>query len=163
MGRRYVERLRQRLNALAPEARLHVLQAESLFKTPAVRQAAAWLLQDPQDLTSAQDTFIRPLCELNADIKVVHGLLHTLQQMLRERQADALPAWLEQATQWAVPMLRGCAAGLKQADAAVAAAMAQAWSNGQVAGQSTRLKLIKRQRDGRATLDLLKARLLHAA
>jgi transposase len=36
-------------------------------------------------------------------------------------------------------------------------------SNGQVEGQITKLKLIKRQMYGRAKLDLLKARLLHAA
>jgi transposase len=34
---------------------------------------------------------------------------------------------------------------------------------GPVEGQITRLKLIKRQMYGRAKLDLLKARLLHAA
>jgi transposase len=134
-----------------------------VFKTPSVRQAAAWLLKDLQDLTPAKDTFIRPLCEPNADIKVVHGLIHTFQQMIRERQADALPAWLEQATQCAVPTMRGFAVGLKQDYAAVTAAMEQVWSNGQVEGQITRLKLIKRQMYGRAKLDLLKARLLHAA
>jgi len=35
------------------------------------------------------------------------------------------------------------------------------WSNGQVEGQLTRLKRLKRQMDGRANLDLLKARVLH--
>jgi transposase len=103
------------------------------------------------------------LCELSTDIKVVRGLLHTLQQMIRERQADALPAWLEQAEQCAVPVMRGFAASLRQDCAAVAAAMKQRWSNGQVEGQITRLKLITRQMYGRAKLDLLEARLLHAA
>jgi transposase len=59
--------------------------------------------------------------------------------------------------------MRGFAAGLRQDYAAVAAAMEQVWSNGPVEGQITRLKLIKRQMYGRAKLDLLKARLLHAA
>jgi len=44
-----------------------------------------------------------------------------------------------------------------------AAAMDRVWSHGQIAGQITRLKLIKRQMYGRVELDLLKARLLHAA
>jgi hypothetical protein len=73
MVRRYVERLRQQLNALAPEERLHMLQAKRVFKMPSVRQAGAWLLKNPQDLTPAQDTFIRQLCEINPDVKVVHG------------------------------------------------------------------------------------------
>jgi transposase len=163
MVRRYVERLRQPLQALTPEKRLHMLQAKRPFKTPSVRQAGAWLLKNPQDLTPEQEVFITCLCEISADIKVVRGLIHTFQQMIRERQADALPAWLEQAEQCAVPTMRGFAAGLRQDYAAVAAAMEQVWSNGQVEGQITKLKLIKRQMYGRAKLDLLKARLLHAA
>jgi transposase len=92
-----------------------------------------------------------------------NSIARTLQRMIRERQADALSAWLEQAEQCAVPTKRGFAAGLRQDYAAVAAAMEQVWSNGQVEGQITKLKLIKRQMYGRAQLDLLKSRLLHAA
>ena len=103
------------------------------------------------------------LCERSTDIEVVRDRMQAFQQLIRERQADVLPAWLEQAEQCAVPVMRGFAASLRQDYAAVAAAMEQVWSNGQVEGQITRLKLIKRQMYGRAKLDLLKARLLHAA
>jgi len=37
------------------------------------------------------------------------------------------------------------------------------WSTGQVEGQITRLKLLKRQMYGRAHIDLLRLRVLHAA
>jgi transposase len=37
------------------------------------------------------------------------------------------------------------------------------WSSGQVEGQVTRLKLLIRQLYGRAKLDLLRQRILHAA
>jgi transposase len=83
--------------------------------------------------------------------------------MIRERQANALLAWLEQAEQCSVPEMRGFAAGLGQDYVAVAAALEQVWRNGQVEGQINRLKLIKRQMYGRAKLDLLRARMLHAA
>ena len=53
-------------------------------------------------------------------------------------------------------------ADLLAAHAAVAAAISNAWSNGQTEGQITRLKLIKRQMYGRAKLDLLEARLIGA-
>jgi transposase len=103
------------------------------------------------------------LCEISADVKVVRDLMQAFQQMIRQRQVHALPAWLGQAEQCAVPEMRGFATGLGQDYAAVAAAMEQVWSNGQVEGQITRLKLIKRQMYGRAKLDLLKARRIHAA
>lgn len=46
--------------------------------------------------------------------------------------------------------------------AAVRAAIASQWSNGQTAGQVTKLKLAKRQMYGRAKLDLLRASLISA-
>jgi transposase len=163
MVRRDVERLRQQLHALAPAARLPMLQAGTVFKTPSVRRATSWLLKNPQDRTPEQEVFITGLCEISADVRVMRGLMQAFQKMLRERQADMLPVWLEQAGPCAEPIMRGFAASLRQASAAVAAAMEQVWSHGQVEGQITRLKLIKRQMDGRAKLDLLTARLLHAA
>jgi transposase len=47
--------------------------------------------------------------------------------------------------------------------AAVWAAIAEPWSNGQTEGQITKLKLVKRQMYGRGKLDLLQARLIKAA
>ena len=41
-------------------------------------------------------------------------------------------------------------------------AVTSAWSNGQVDGQVTRVKLLKRQMYGRAKFDLLRARILLA-
>ncbi len=43
------------------------------------------------------------------------------------------------------------------------AALTEPWSTGQVEGQITRLKLLKRQMYGRANIDLLRLRVLHAA
>jgi transposase len=68
--------------------------------------------------------------------------------------------WLAEA---ASSELRRFAAGLHQYEAAVRAALTLPWSSGQVEGQVTRLKLVKRQGYGRAKLDLLRARLLRAA
>ena len=44
----------------------------------------------------------------------------------------------------------------------MAVALTEQWSNGQTEGQNTKLKLVKRQMYGRASLDLLRARLLGA-
>jgi transposase len=59
--------------------------------------------------------------------------------------------------------LHGFAAGLRQDEQAIRAALTLPWSSGQVEGQVTRLKLVKRQGYGRAKLDLLRARLVCAA
>jgi transposase len=53
-------------------------------------------------------------------------------------------------------------AGALQNDAAVQAALSTPWSNAQCEGHITRLKLLKRQMYGRASLDLLHRRMLLA-
>jgi hypothetical protein len=52
--------------------------------------------------------------------------------------------------------------GIVKDIAAVRAAIALPWSNGQTEGQITKLKLVKRQMYGRAKIDLLQARLIGA-
>ena len=59
--------------------------------------------------------------------------------------------------------LGGFARRLLDDYAAVRAAVTLAWSNGQTGGQINRLKTIKRQMYGRASLDLLSERFLLAA
>ena len=56
--------------------------------------------------------------------------------------------------------LQNFAWGLRQDYAAVRAALAYDWSNGQVEGQVNRLKTIKHQMYGRANFDLLRQRVL---
>ena len=55
------------------------------------------------------------------------------------------------------------AAGVRQDESAVTAALTEAWSNGPVEGQVNRLKMIKRQMYGRAGFKLLRVRVLRAA
>ena len=58
--------------------------------------------------------------------------------------------------------LRGVARGMWRDRRAVEAAVATEWSNGQVEGQVNRLKMLKRAMYGRANIDLLRQRVLHA-
>lgn len=84
-------------------------------------------------------------------------------RLIRERQSQALLPWLERAKGCPYGELRRFARGLEKELPALQAALIEPWSTGQVEGQITRLKLIKRQGYGRANLDLLRLRLLHAA
>lgn len=55
------------------------------------------------------------------------------------------------------------AAGLRRDEAAIRAAIEHAWSNGQTEEQVNKLKMLKRQMYGRASVPLLQQRLLLAA
>jgi len=83
-------------------------------------------------------------------------------QMVRKESPLPLADWLAKAQQSTVSELRGLAEGLRQDEAAVAAALTEPWSNGPVEGQVNRLKAIKRQMYGRAGFALLRARVRYA-
>jgi transposase len=90
-------------------------------------------------------------------------LAQAFAQMVRDRQGVQLDAWSAGVKASGIGELNRFAAGLLTDEAAVRAGLTLVWSNGQVEGNVNRLKLIKRQMYGRATFDLLRQRVLHAA
>ena len=79
------------------------------------------------------------------------------------RDATAeLDAWITTAKACTAPAIATFASGLDGDAAAVRSALTEPWSSGQAEGQINRLKLIKRQSYGRAGLDLLQRRMIHA-
>ncbi|WP_425547885.1 transposase [Azospirillum formosense] len=80
-----------------------------------------------------------------------------------DHAAAGLEAWLIEASSCGIAAVQTSAAGLEQDGAAVRAALRLPWSSGQAEGQINRLKLLKRQMYGRASLDLLRRRTLLAA
>lgn len=99
---------------------------------------------------------------IEADVPTLdeaRSLLSRFQAMIRERRPD-VDAWIESA---ASGLLASFGNGLAKDKAAIAAALAQPWPNGQPEGQITRLKLVKRQMFGRAKIDLVEARLIGAS
>ena len=79
--------------------------------------------------------------------------------MIRRKNTGDLRPWLQAAHG---SLVTSFASGIAKDEAAVRAAIASHWSNGQTEGQVTRLKLVKRQMYGRAKIDLLQARLIGA-
>ena len=85
---------------------------------------------------------------------------------IREQQDGSSPkafdAWLVEALRSGVRVVGSFATSLDQHGAAVRAALTFPWSSGQAEGQINRLKLLKRAMYGRASLDLLRRRLILA-
>lgn len=79
--------------------------------------------------------------------------------MVRNGEHDDLDDGLSEAEG---SLLASLARGLNADRHAVLAALREPWSNGQTEGQINKLKAFKRQMYGRAGLDLLRARLVHA-
>jgi transposase len=81
--------------------------------------------------------------------------------MMRQREGERLDTWLTQAHESQPPELESFAHGVERDKAAVQAGLTLPINNGQVEGQVTRIKLIKRMMYGKAGFALLRQRVLH--
>ena len=82
------------------------------------------------------------------------------QAILRGHRAAKLDRWVESAKLSGMPALQGFAKTLCRDLEAVKNAIRDRWSNGQVEGQITRLKMLKRAMYGRASVQLIQCRML---
>jgi excisionase family DNA binding protein len=81
--------------------------------------------------------------------------------MMRKREGERLDAWLTQVHESGLPELQSFAQGVERDKAAVQAGLTLSINNGQVEGQVTRIKLLKRMMYGKAGFALLRQRVLH--
>ncbi len=93
---------------------------------------------------------------------VAQALMHDFITMIPTRDVAAVVDWLGRAKVSGIREFRGFADGIRRDHAAGEAALSVEWNSGQTEGQINRLKLLKRQGDGRAGFDLLRQRVLHA-
>jgi len=140
---------------------------------PATRRQAAttptpwkvkWLLlREKEDLKAKDAAYRQALFRLSPLLSSLSALGQDFVGLIRERKSEALHSWLERAKACPYEEVRRFAQGLEKELSAVQAAFSEPWSTRQVEGQITRLKYLKRQMYGRAHIDLLRLRVLHAA
>lgn len=119
-------------------------------RSPSPRRVRWWLLRPAEERTPTQAAFLAALLVRCPEIAQAEALARDFLRLLRERDLAALDGWLARAAGGTAPEFCELAAGLAQDSAAVSAALRLDWSNGQVEGQVTRLKLVKRAMYGRA-------------
>jgi len=125
-------------------------------------RSAAYLLITPvEKLTATKLHHLEQLCQ-HEDLKLAYTLAQEFRRMLKERQGEQLLDWLKRAKASQLPELKSFALGISRDYAAVSPAFSLPWSNGVVEGNINRLKYLKRQMFGRAHLDLLRIKVLHA-
>jgi transposase len=155
---------RARLPGPAERIRGKKRQATPPVKRRLSPRHASWLfVKDQQQLTADQRVLIERICQTNADLQELYQLGQDFVQMVKLRQARRLAPWLARAHKSSSTELQGFVSGIKRDYAAVKAALSLPWSQGQVEGQITRLKFLKRQMYGRAHFDVLRSRVLRRA
>ena len=129
-------------------------------KTPSARRIARMMTTERDTLPKAVARTIAIIGAAAPDLTAARDLLDRFHRLIQHRQHKRLDEWLADATPG---LLASFGSGIAQDHAAVKAALIEPWSNGQTEGQNTKLKMVKRQMYGRASLDLLRARLIVAA
>ncbi|WP_407697450.1 ISL3 family transposase [Skermanella rosea] len=114
----------------------------------------AWIAQD------AEVARLSPLIARFGDLVRACGV--TRGTNLEDAPA-ILERWLDEAECCGTLVIETFAAGLRQDQTAIQAALTLPWSSGQAEGQINKLKLIKRQMYGRGNFDLIRRRVLLAA
>lgn len=137
-------------------------RAAAQQRLPAARQLV-WLLLKPLDDLPSEDKQLLDVLVQESSVATAYPLAQRFLCLVRQRDVAALDSWLADCASSGVPDLASFAQGLQQDDAAVRAALTLPWSTGPVEDQITRLKLLKRQMYGRASFQLLRQRVLHAA
>ena len=125
------------------------------------RGASFLMILPPWKLTTAQKRQVEQM-NLNEELRAAYLLSQEFVTMLKERQVEALDSWLKRAKACHVAELSSFVNGIRRDYAAVRAAFSSEWSNGITEGHVNRLKFLKRQMFGRAHLDLLRVKVLHA-
>jgi len=122
---------------------------------------ASWLfVSQAGKLDEKQKQHIGQISAGHPDLERAYQLSQDFVMMLAERRGADLDTWLTQAEQSGLPEFKKMAKGIRLDYAAVKAAFASEWSNGQVEAQVNCLKLQKRIVFGRANFDLLRLRVL---
>jgi transposase len=126
-------------------------------------RAASFLMILPKDqMTTKEQQQIKHICQADADLCTLYLLSQEFVALLKERRAQALDNWLQRAKESHISELTSFARGISRDYAAVYAACSRPESNGVTEGHVNRLKFLKRQMFGRAHLDLLRIKVLHA-
>jgi len=161
----YVHRLRQ-AQGLAPgyrSARQPLPAVAEPSCRPLTPRRAAWLvLRRAEQRTTAETQQLAQLHVQSVEVAEAITLAQDFATLVRQRQPEALDAWLQRATTSAPQALRRFALGLYEDYAAVRAGVTLPWSTGPVEGHINRLKMLKRHMFGRAHLDLLSRRFILA-
>ncbi len=151
---RHLEPLKQ----ASVEASLHPDRLPTFTPSTAV-----WLfVREKKSLDEVEQEDLATFCQASPTLKRTYHLVADFMQIVHKREGHRLDAWLERVATSDLPELQSFAAGVEKDKDAVRAGLTGPVNNGQVEGQVTKLKLIKRTMYGKAGFPLLRQRVLHA-
>ncbi len=122
--------------------------------------AAALCVKPRGQMTARQIVNVDVLKAASPEFTTMRQLAMRFQGLLRGGTVEGLDIWLTDARTSGIYGMRRFASTLRQDIDAVRNTVLERWSNGQVEGQINRLKTLKRAMYGRASVDLLRVRMM---
>jgi transposase len=140
-------------------ARIHVAPPAP----PTVRQATGWIMNRPERLAdderAAFETILSQCPELSATAEHVRGFA----RILTTHTGQHLKDWITAVRAGDLPHLHSFASSLERDWDAVVQGLTGRWNSGPVESRVNHIKMLKRQMYGRASLPLLRKRVLLTA
>ena len=124
------------------------------------QQATYLVLREESYRSKEENGLLECLARQNPDLEKAISLADEFLQLLRQRKPEDFDDWLEKAILSALDPFKKFADGLIEDYRAVKAGITMEVSNGPVEGLINRLKMLKRQMYGRASLELLSKRFI---
>jgi transposase len=131
-------------------------------KPPTVRQVTSWIMTHPDHLDRRDAAKLRGIRDRDSDLDRLTTHVRAFAAMMTGRHGDRLDAWITSAEHDSLAPLAAFARNLRRDLDAVCHGLSLNHSSGPVEGNINRLKMLKRQMFGRASLDLLRKRVLLA-
>ena len=122
--------------------------------------AAALCVKPRGQMTARQMSIVDALKAGSEEFTIMRQLAMRFNGLFRGGSVEMLDEWLHDAFSCGIYTMRRFAKTLRQDKSAVQNAVTDPWSNGQTEGQINRLKTLKRSMYGRASIELLRARML---
>lgn len=121
-----------------------------------------WLLTHKREKLDQEDQArLDQLLTVSTEVQMVHALVQSFLDMLRERKGQQLRTWMEEANKSDIAELKSFVAGIERDYDAVKAGLTLVWSQGPVEGAVNKIKTHKRLMYGRASFTLLRQKMLH--
>jgi transposase len=132
---------------------------------PSARRVFGWLVgwrklavEEPK--SADHERFVQALCKIEPVVGEVRSLAREFLGLMHRRSPRQFDRWLKRLSRCDAVEMRRFAQSLCADLAAVRAAFKLPWSNGQTEGHVNRLKFLKRQMYGRASIELLRLRVM---
>jgi transposase len=130
---------------------------------PTVRDVTNWLCRRPDTLTEDEQPRLKAILNRCPELQAASDQVRAFATMITDLTGQDLPQWMATAREAALPGISSFAKGLEQDLDAVTNGLTMNWSSGPVEGRVNHIKMVKRQMFGRASLPLLRKRVLLTA